>query len=234
MVLTFVNNKVCPYGHRAWLVLLELGIPFEEKLATIKAGQKEAWFTEIYKRALGANEGSDGKVPVIEDDGFILAESAIIAEYLATKYGSSSGKDLSITAPQDKAFASVFLEHHVQQYTKAFYTLLREQNPDNQKAASDELLKAIRKISDALAARGGPYLLGERLTLPDLLFYPFVERLPVLQHLRNFSIPEDDASFAPFLRFRDALAARPAVKAAAQELDFFLEAYRPYAEGRSP
>ena len=69
-MLTFINNRLCPYGHRAWLVLLELGIPFEEKIATIKAGEKEPWFTEIYQKALGAQEGSDGKVPVIDDDGY--------------------------------------------------------------------------------------------------------------------------------------------------------------------
>ena len=107
---------------------------------------------------------------MIDDDGFILSESAIIAEYLVSKYSSS--KDLINLSPQDKAFATVFIEQHFQQYTKAFYSLLREQNEDKRKELSSDLLKAIKKISAALAAHGGPYLIGERVTLADLLFYP--------------------------------------------------------------
>jgi glutathione S-transferase len=230
-MITFVNNRICPYGHRAWLTLLELGVPFEEKKCTIKAGQKEPWFTEIYQKALGANEGSDGKVPVIDDDGFILTESAVIAEYLASKYGPSVGKELITVSPQEKAFATIFLEQHAQQYTKFFYALLKEQDPDRAKSLTGELLKAVKKISDVLKVHKGPYLLGEKFTLTDILFYPFVERLSVLKHFREFTVP-DEEDYQPFHCFCQAMEARPAVQAAKVDISEFLDAYRAYAEGK--
>lgn len=58
----------CPLAH--WLhcaspciiptplqTMEELGIEYEIKETSIKAGDKPAWFTELYQRSLGANEG---------------------------------------------------------------------------------------------------------------------------------------------------------------------------------
>ncbi len=84
--------------------------------------------------------------------------------------------------------------------------MLKEQDPEKQKTLSADLLKTIKKISDALKVHKGPYLLGEKLTLTDLLFYPFVERLSVLQHFRAFTVPEEE-DYQPFNRFRQAMEA---------------------------
>jgi hypothetical protein len=50
---------------------------YEFKEASLS--NKPAWFTEIYRQAVGA-EDHDGAVPVIVDGDFTLAESAIIAQ----------------------------------------------------------------------------------------------------------------------------------------------------------
>ena len=44
--------------------LNELGVAYETKETEIKPGAKPEWFTKLYHSALGANEGSDGKVGV--------------------------------------------------------------------------------------------------------------------------------------------------------------------------
>lgn len=73
-----------PTQSRAFRVLWlahELGIPFEQIPVSInvsKAQCKEPWFVAI---------NPNGRVPAIDDGGFILWESVAIIHYLAKKYG---------------------------------------------------------------------------------------------------------------------------------------------------
>jgi hypothetical protein len=60
--LVLHTNHICPFAQRAWLTLEELGVPYRQQIVSIAAGEKDPAFTELYQKALGANEGSDGKV----------------------------------------------------------------------------------------------------------------------------------------------------------------------------
>lgn len=79
--VTLIANKICPFAHRAWLTLLEKECHFEYKEVSLT--KKEAWFTEIYKKAFGSDPNSDGKVPVIIHGDNILTESDLISWYIA-------------------------------------------------------------------------------------------------------------------------------------------------------
>jgi glutathione S-transferase len=74
-VLTLYDAARCPYCARVRVALAEKGI--EHEVVAIDLSDRPSWLYE--KNPLG-------KVPVIEEDTFVLAESAVIMEYLEDRY----------------------------------------------------------------------------------------------------------------------------------------------------
>ncbi|MFN5924075.1 MAG: glutathione S-transferase family protein, partial [Pseudanabaena sp.] len=52
--------------------------------------------------------------------------------------------------------------------------------------------------------------------------YPWFERIPTLEHYRNYTIPKEVVRVK---RWWDAVSDRPAVKAIANPVDFYIERY---------
>ena len=71
MKLELVSHALCPFVHRAAIMLREKGVPFERRIVDLK--NKPDWFLAISPR---------GKVPVLVADGRALFESAAICEFL--------------------------------------------------------------------------------------------------------------------------------------------------------
>jgi glutathione S-transferase len=71
MKLELVSHALCPFVHRAAIVLREKGVPFTRRTVDLK--NKPDWFLAISPR---------GKVPVLVADGVALFESAAICEFL--------------------------------------------------------------------------------------------------------------------------------------------------------
>jgi glutathione S-transferase len=63
-----------------------------------------------------------------------------------------------------------------------------------------ELLAALAVVSKAYAAAGGPFFFGAAPSLPDVLLFPFLARLPVLKHYRGFEVPAEAPEFAALRR----------------------------------
>ena len=230
--LRFITSDICPFAHRAWLVLREVGADFEKVDVTLTAGKKEAYFTEIYRRALGANvmpDGSlsDGKVPVIEDAGFVLCESAVVAAYVDETRG---GGRLSGADAKERAAIAIFNEQVGGPVMQKFYPFLMAQTPEAQAAGRAAFEAALSSFDKALAARGGPFAMGERLTLADTNVWPFVLRaMVVLGHYREWAL--DAARFPHAQRFVDAMRALPSVQATTVDPKVFIEGYAQYANG---
>ena len=79
-----VLNKICPFAERAWLTLQQKKIPYE--LKEVSLTNKDAQFTETYKKAFGHDPTSDGKVPILLDGDKTLTESDLISWYLSEKH----------------------------------------------------------------------------------------------------------------------------------------------------
>lgn len=69
-LVTLVTNRICPFAQRAWLTLLEKEVPFTFR--EVNLVEKEAWFTETYRRAYAHDPTSDGKVPVLIHNDQVL------------------------------------------------------------------------------------------------------------------------------------------------------------------
>jgi glutathione S-transferase len=110
-----------------------------------------------------------------------------------------------------------------------FYQGLRAGAGEAQEAATRDLLQAYARLSAEYARHGGPYFAGERLSLTDVLVWPWIARLSVLRHYRAFSVP-DEPAYAAFHRFAAAMRARPAVQKTQAEDDFFIQGYASYVK----
>ena len=71
MKLELISHALCPFVHRAAIMLREKGVPFDRRNVDLK--NKPDWFLAISPR---------GKVPLLVADGVALFESAAICEFL--------------------------------------------------------------------------------------------------------------------------------------------------------
>ena len=77
MALTLYYLSGSPYAWRVWLALEHKGIPYRLQALSFDAGDfRKPEFVALNPRR---------RVPVIDDDGFVLYESAAIVEYLDEK-----------------------------------------------------------------------------------------------------------------------------------------------------
>jgi glutathione S-transferase len=74
-VITLYDADRCPYCARVRIVLAEKNV--EHETVAIDLGNRPAWIYEL---------NPTGKVPVVEEDAFVLPESAVIMEYLEERY----------------------------------------------------------------------------------------------------------------------------------------------------
>jgi len=230
--LRFLTNDVCPFAHRAWLALEEIGAEYEKVDVHIAPGTKEAHFTEAYRASLGANVNadgtlSDGKVPVIDDGGFLMCESVPVAYYLA----ETRGGGLVPADARDRAAVTIFNDQVGAPVMQKFYPFLMAKTDEAEAKGKADFVAALLALSRALGRRGGPYALGASLSLADVLVWPFIARtVTVLGHYKDFSLGElEGAEFAPLHAWVAAMRARPAVARTTAPDELLIDGYKTYA-----
>ena len=196
---------------------------------TIAKGKKEPFFTATYQRSLGANEGSDGKVPVIEDGDFVLCESTPVSAYIDSTRG---GGRLAGATAQERAAVSIFIDGVGAKVMQTFYPFLMAQTDEKRAEGKRAFDAALGAMSDALRARGGPFLLGASPSLADTSVWPFIHRgVVVLGHYRGFALLEGER-FAPLTAWVLAMRALPAVQSTTADPKVLIEGYAGYAAGQ--
>ena len=230
---------ICPFAHRAWMALELLQQPYT--LLEVDLTAKSADFLAAYPKAVGAAQapGAPAKVPVIRDAVFPegLAESAVISGYLVDTAAAAAGESELATfmlhpTPAQRARAQIITEQIGGAMIKHFYALLSAQEAAAQEAASGELLGACAALGEAAAAAGGagPFILGDRPSLCDVLVYPWPARFGALAHWRGFAVPREPA-YARFHAWADAMAALPGVTRTLRSDAFYADGYASYATG---
>jgi len=153
-VLTLYDAARCPFCARVRIVLAEKAVPYEA--VAIDLSDRPAWLYE--KNPLG-------KVPVLEEDGWPLPESAVIDEFLNERYPEPP---LWPADPGERAAARL-LVLRFDAFSDAYYAFRRE--GEGARAAFEEELGAL----DALL-QGMPYLTGRDFGLADVAYLPWVLR----------------------------------------------------------
>jgi RNA polymerase-associated protein len=185
-VITLYDAPRCPYCARARIVIEEKGL--EVDVVEIDLSERPAW---IYEK------NSTGRVPVIEEDGWVLPESAVIMEYLEERYPEPA---LLPADPAERAFARL-VAFRADELTSPYYALRRGDD-----GARERLDAALDRLDAALADR--PFLGGAEYGLADISYIPWILRARDM-----LDVPLD--RFVALSGWLDRVLERPAVAAEA-------------------
>jgi glutathione S-transferase len=224
MLKLYIGNKnYSSWSMRTWVLLKQAGIAFEEiKLRFDSFDTGSSFKTEI------SRVSPAGKVPLLDDDGFVVWDTLAIAEYLAERFPD---KHLWPKNVQARARArSVCAEMH------SGFAALRAACPMNieadladagqliwrdKPAVHADVKRLVTMWRELLAQHQGPMLFGE-FSAADAFY------APVCMRLKSYALPVP----ADITAYIQRLCALPGVKAwidgALAEKDFceFEEPFR--------
>jgi glutathione S-transferase len=171
MSLTFYYGSGSPFAWKVWLTLEHKGIAHEAKrLSFDKEETRSPEFLKVNPRA---------QVPAILDDGFALAQSNAICEYLEERY-----PDKPLMPKDVKARATI--RRMVAEADDKLYKASSHLMDLALYAAKEPDLKAIDEAKTALKEElaiwesylKADYFAGSALSLADFAIYPYM-RMPV-------------------------------------------------------
>lgn len=184
MTLRLIDAPRCPYCARVRIVLAEKGVPYET--VVIDLDDRPAWLYEL---------NPVGRVPVLDEDGWALPESAVINELIEERYPEPP---LLPADPAARAAARLAIFRY-EDFTRPYYALRR-----GQEGAEVAFADALAALDATLA--GTPYLTGAAFGLADAAYVPWVIRARDLLGVSLASYTHLDAWLA-------GLAERPSVAA---------------------
>lgn len=186
-MLTIYDAARCPYCARVRIVLAEKGI--EHELVSVNLDDRPAFLVEL--------NPPKGRVPVLEQDAFVLPESAVINEYLEERYPDPP---LLPADPADRARARLLIHRFDDLLGDPYYDLYFRRPA----GSADRLAAALSGLDARLAA--SPYLAGREYSLADIAYVPWIFRA---ETRLGFDLSPYDAIGAWVERLLD----RPAVAA---------------------
>ncbi|KAJ5689972.1 hypothetical protein N7462_004364 [Penicillium macrosclerotiorum] len=166
------TNRLCPWAHRAHIVLKELGLQYEEVTIDLDT-PREPWYLEVNPRGL---------VPSISYNGNVITESGIVAQFLADAHPSH------LTPPSGpaenalyRARQSFFVDAFFSKVVPHFFASMRSVSEEERDAAAEQLVAAVVKEVEPLLASTegkGPFFGGsEKLTLAEVQSGSFLLRI---------------------------------------------------------
>lgn len=223
MKLYIGNKNYSSWSMRSWVLLTQVGIPFEEVMVRFDAFTPASKF-KTTMRAITPS----AKVPVLVDGELVVWDTLAIAEYVAEQYPGMA------LWPKDKAARararSICAEMH------SGFTGLRANCPMNIEARLPEVgaliwrdkpvvrsdvARLIAMWQALLAEHGGPLLFGN-FSVADAYFAPICTRL------LTYALPLPDEIQAYVQRVSSLASVKAWTDAALAERDFldFEEPYR--------
>ena len=199
--------KASTFSQRTRVVLLEKGIDFTP--IEIDLQNKPDGYTQI---------SHYGKVPAIKHGDVEIYESAIINEYLDEVFPEPP---LLPRDPAAKAIARIWIDYANTRLVPAFNKFLRGKDSTEQEQGRKEFTEALLYIEQEGLGKGD-YLSGDQFSLVDISFYPWFERLPLLEHSRKFTLPAETPRLQTWWNL---VGDRSSIQAVANPADFYLERF---------
>ena len=153
-MITLYDADRCPYCARVRIVLAEKRIEYET--VAVDLDDRPAWIYE--KNPLG-------RVPVLEEDTFVLAESAVVDEYLEDRYPEPA---LWPADPAERALGRM-LVFRFDELSRPYYALRR-----GEEGATERFDAALAELDGLL--EGQPFLSGREFGLADVAYVPWILR----------------------------------------------------------
>ncbi|XP_076649059.1 pyrimidodiazepine synthase [Halictus rubicundus] len=194
--LRLYSMRFCPYAQRIHLVLDAKKIPYD--VVYVNLTNKPEWLLEKSPR---------GKVPCIElNEGEILYESLVIAEYLDEAYSQNKLYPIN---PLAKAKDKLLIDR----FNSVINTIYKLYvNASLGYEVFEEALTELELFEQELAKRGTAFFGGNSPGMLDLMIWPWWERSDILKILRGeqYGIPRD--RFKRLSEWRSAMKENSAVK----------------------
>jgi glutathione S-transferase len=189
-ILHIANKNYSSWSLRPWLLLSELGIPFEERLQPFADGTSSSW-------AAFRPFAPNGKVPCLHDGDTVVWDSLAIVEYLAERHAGVWPADASARAFARCAAAEMHAGFSALRSQCPMHCgirlRLRQTPPDLQ----CDLARVDELWGEGLSRFGGPFLAGERFGAVDAFYAPVTFRL------QSFGLQLSEASMAYAQRLRE-------------------------------
>ncbi len=213
--LELFSAQVCPYAHRSRLALAEKGLGFT--LSEIDLSNKSQRFLDI---------SPYGKVPVLLHNGRTVYESAIVNEYLNDTFPTPA---LLPDDPYQRAQARIWIDYFDNRFLDIYYDAMLGKDRSKDAEYREKIETGFRFIENEGIGKlsgDGPYWLGASLSLVDLAYYPFFERLPAWTRHRGIDIPDDCGHLKKWYK---AMLELPSVREIANPPEYYIDRYKKYA-----
>jgi glutathione S-transferase len=184
-VITLFDADRCPYCARVRIVLAEKSVPYETVVVDLT--DRPAWLYE---------KNPAGKVPVLEEDGLCIPESAVIMELLEERFPEPS---LYPVDPAQRALARLAIWRFDDEFSRDYYAARRGGDGSHERFTL-RLAELDRRL------RESAFLAGHEYSLADIAWFPW---LPRAEAYLGLSLEEYPAIAA----WHDRLAERPAIAA---------------------
>lgn len=174
-MLRIHGHPFSTFVRRVYIALIEKDIPHERVVVNMQTGDHRK---PEYRRI-----NPYGRVPALEEDGFMLYESSAILNYLEATHPTPA------LVPAD-ARGRALVDMHIKlcdlQMTRQAGTIIfprrflpkERWNLDDMAKAKDEIEKHLAILEKELG--DAEYLVGGRHSLADIAYTPFLEFLPLM------------------------------------------------------
>lgn len=173
--LIFYANRNCPYAQRSWIALRELQVNFVYQDIELGKDNKTDWFSRL---------NPNGTVPVIQHGETVVYESLVVNEYLQEVFGNE--RVLLPATAGERAYARILISRCDAKFVKLAYTYLSHKHDEtgDRTNSEDERLRQqleaeLSFLDRAIGKFDGSYFLGNTVSLVDIAYIPFFERMLV-------------------------------------------------------
>ena len=184
-MITLYDAERCPYCARVRILLAEKSIPHETVVVDLT--DRPPWLYE--KNPLG-------KVPVLEEDGHCLPESAVIMELIEERWPEPA---FLPAEPARRALARLAVWQFEALFGAAYYAARR-----GEKGAGERFERCLGDLEMRLGEY--PYLAGPDYGLADIAWFPWLPRA-------ESSLAVDFTRYPAIEDWLARLADRPAIAA---------------------
>ncbi len=185
-----ISFKLCPYVQRSVILLKEKGVDYD--IEYIDVYDPPEWFLAL---------SPTGKVPILQVEGTVLFESAVINEYLDEVYTPA----LHPSSPIAKAQNRAWMEFTSPLYMDTFNIMMATDKESSDKAI-DSMNKNIAGLDKAM--ENTPWFNGADFSLVDISAAPLFTRLAFYKKHCDLDLLKD---FSNLQAWSDGLLARQSV-----------------------
>jgi glutathione S-transferase len=170
--LYIANKNYSSWSLRPWVLMTQLGIPFQEHLRPFVEGANWDAFRKF---------SPSGKVPCLVDGDTVVWDSLAIAEYLAERHANVWPQDARARAWARCAAAEMHSGFGELRNRCSMSCGIRVRLHEQPAALLKDITRIDELWNEGLKQFGGPFLAGAKFTAVDAFYAPIVFRVQTYQ-----------------------------------------------------